>query len=264
MAITVVALHRYVVKSCRGEALAHAALDVRGIADDRRFMVVDDTGGFLTQRQLPALARIEPRLAGGQLRLDTAGRAGLVIDLSAPRQRRAVTVWEHQGAGEDCGDAAAMWLSAVLGRAARLVRMPDEAVRPVDPRFAVTPGDQTGFSDGFPLLLINRASHAALDARLDVPVPLDRFRPNLVIAGAEAFAEDAWTRILVGDVEFAVVKPCARCAITTVDQTTAARGPEPLRTLATFRTVGGKVLFGQNLVHRGLGTLRIGDALRVL
>ena len=263
MAITVVALHRYVVKSCRGEALAHAALDARGIADDRRFMVVDGEGGFLTQRQLPALALIVPRLDGDHLHVNAAGRAGLAIDLAKPRARRAVTVWEHHGAGEDCGDAAAAWLSAALGRTARLVRMPDDEVRPVDPRFAATPGDQTGFSDGFPLLLINRASLAALDARLDVPAPLDRFRPNVVIDGADAFAEDAWSRIRIGPVEFAVVKPCARCVTITVDQATAKLSREPLRTLAAFRSVGGKVLFGQNLVHRGLGTLHLGDTLHV-
>lgn len=263
MAILVASLHRYVVKSCRGEALDRAVLDRRGVVDDRRFMVVDPAGGFLTQRQLPALALIAPRLAPGRLTLTAPGMPDLDLDLAEPRQRRPISVWEHRGMAEDAGAAATAWLEAVLGTPARLARMPDDAVRPVDRRYAA-PGDQTGFSDGFPLGLVNLDSLAALNARLDGPVPIDRFRANLVIAGARAFAEDGWRRIRVNGVELAVVKPCARCATVTVDQSSAARGPEPLRTLARFRTREGKVLFGQNLAHRGLGELRVGEAVEVL
>jgi len=263
MAITVASLHRYVIKSCRGESLDDAVLDARGIADDRRFMVVDASGGFLSQRQLPRLALIVPHLSDTLVTLTAPDVAPLTIDLSLLRTRLPVSVWEHRGEGEDCGDAAAAWLTSALARPARLVRMPDDARRAVDPRYADSASDQTGYSDGYPLLLVNRASLDALNARLPVPVPLDRFRPNLVIAGAEPFAEDAWRRIRIGDVEFAVVKPCARCVTITVDQVTGERGPEPLRTLATFRSSGGKVLFGQNLVHRALGRLRVGDPLTI-
>ncbi len=263
MAITVASLHRYVIKSCRGESLDDAVLDARGIADDRRFMVVDASGGFLSQRQLPRLALIVPHLSDTLVTLTAPDVAPLTIDLSLLRTRLPVSVWEHRGEGEDCGDVAAAWLTSALARPARLVRMPDDARRAVDPRYADSASDQTGYSDGYPLLLVNRASLDALNARLPVPVPLDRFRPNLVIAGAEPFAEDAWRRIRIGDVEFAVVKPCARCVTITVDQVTGERGPEPLRTLATFRSSGGKVLFGQNLVHRALGRLRVGDPLTI-
>lgn len=263
MDITVASLHRYVIKSGAGDTLTQAPLDARGIVDDRRFMVVDDSGGFLTQRQLPALALIAAVVADGRLSLSAPGRRTLAVDLTGPRPRRPVTVWEHHGEGEDCGDAVAAWLGGMLGRAAHLVRMPDDARRPVDPRFA-GPDDQTAFSDGFPLLLVNLASLAALNERLAVPVPIDRFRANLVVAGAEAFAEDGWRRIRVSGITFDLVKPCARCATILVDQHTAERGIEPLRTLATFRTSGGKVLFGQNLVHRGLGTLEVGAVVDVL
>jgi len=264
MAIVVAGLHRYVVKSCHAESLEIAQLDARGVVDDRRFMAVGDDGSFLNQRQVPALALIAARLDGHRLTLSTAGRQDVTVDLAAPRPRRAVAIWAYRDQGEDCGDAVAAWLSSVLGRAARLVRMPDDAVRPVDPEFAAAPTDQFGYMDSHPLLLMNRTSLGELNKRLAAPILMDRFRPNMVIDGAEPFAEDTWKRIRVGAVEFAVVKPCARCVIITIDQSTAERTPEPFKTLAAFRTKDKKVLFGQYLVHRGLGAGRVGDAVTVL
>ncbi len=135
--------------------------------------------------------------------------------------------------------------------------------RPVDPDYG-KPGDRVGLADGFPFLLISEASLADLNARLEQPLPMNRFRPNLVIGGCEPFAEDGWSRVRIGSITFRVVKPCSRCAITTVDQTTAVAGKEPLRTLARFRKVGDKVLFGQNLIHDGTGTLRTDDPVEIL
>jgi hypothetical protein len=155
------------------------------------------------------------------------------------------------------------WLGRFLGHEARLWRVHEP--RPVNPKYAVSPADRTGFADGYPLLLLGQASLDDLNARLARPVPVDRFRPNLVLAGAPAFAEDAWRRIRVGEIELAVVKPCARCVITTTDQRTAARGREPLRTLAGYRRApDGKVLFGQNAIHLSTGVMRAGDVVSVL
>jgi uncharacterized protein YcbX len=141
--------------------------------------------------------------------------------------------------------------------------MPPDTVRPVDVDHA-GPGHRVGFADGYPLLLLSEGSLDELNRRLEAPLPMDRFRPNVVVDGCGPHAEDRWRRLRVGDVEMRVVKPCSRCSITTVDQATAARGPEPLATLADYRLAGGKVLFGQNLVHESRGTLRVGDVVEVL
>jgi uncharacterized protein len=173
-----------------------------------------------------------------------------------------VRVWNDQCAAADAGDGAARWLSAALGRPVRLVWMPDGADRRTDPDYDPL-GARVSFADGYPALLAGEASLAALNARLAVPLPMERFRPNVVVTGEAAFGEDTWRRFHIGAVPFDAVKPCARCAVTTIDQDTAERGPEPLRTLATFRRGPSGVLFGMNVVHRGGGVLRVGDPVTV-
>jgi uncharacterized protein YcbX len=138
--------------------------------------------------------------------------------------------------------------------------MADQVVRPANPAFA-PPGARVSFADGFPFLLISEESLADLNGRLAVPLPMNRFRPNLVVAGCEPYAEDGWKEIRIGDVKLRVVKPCERCLVTTTDQATGERGKEPLRTLATYRKVGNDVMFGQNVVHENTGELRVGDAV---
>jgi hypothetical protein len=163
----------------------------------------------------------------------------------------------------DAGDEAAEWLGRFLGTSCRLVCLPDDRVRAVDPEFA-RPGDQVGFADGFPFLVIARASLDDLNARLPEPLSMVRFRPNLVIGGATPYAEDGWRRIRVGALELRLVKPCSRCTVPTVDPATGERGPEPLRTLTGYRRRGNKVYFGQNAVHDGIGELAVGDPVEVL
>jgi len=158
------------------------------------------------------------------------------------------------GAGE--------WFTRLLGVRSQLVYMPDDVVRPVDPTYGVST-DRVSFADGFPFLLISQESLDDLNRRLAVPLPMNRFRPNLVVSGCAPFAEDGWPGFAAGGVEFRVVKPCARCVITTTDQATGERGREPLRTLATYRNVGGKVMFGQNVIHRGTGSLELGNRVEL-
>ncbi len=242
----------YPIKSGAGVALTEAVLDERGIVGDREFMVVDESGGFLTQREAPLLAVVEwhaPTV------VTPIGRA--IID---PGPQREVTVWDYTGPAVDCGDGVAGLLSDFLGRRVRLVRTPPEhARRSDDGRTGV------GFADGYPLLLIGEASLGMLNARLPQPLPMNRFRPNIVVAESTPFAEDSWRHIQLGSVPAEVVKPCKRCAITRVDQATGIRGDgEPLRTLGTFRKVKGGVIFGQNVVHDGLGTLRVGEEISPL
>jgi uncharacterized protein YcbX len=187
---------------------------------------------------------------------------GLTVpDVAASRV--SVTVWADTVDAADAGAEAAAWLSEFLGTDCRLVCFAREAVRPVDRVYAEA-SDQVGFADGFPFLLISQASLDDLNARLAQPVPMLRFRPNLVIGGSEPYAEDDWRRIRIGDLTFRVAKPCSRCIIPTIDPATARRGSEPLRTLMSYRRRDNKVYFGQNLVHDAVGRLAVGMPVEVL
>lgn len=248
----------YPVKSLGGGRVAHARVDDRGLENDRRFMVVDAADRFLTQREHPPMARIAARIERESLHLETAGRAPLVLPIAVEGPVRDVRVWGDRCRAIDAGEPAAGWLSEALEREVRLVRMPKSTRRQVDLRYA-SEGSLVSFADAFPLLVVGQASLDALNARLAQPVDVRRFRPNLVIAGGAPFAEDGWSELAIGALRFQVKKPCARCAIVNVDPDRGTRGTEPLATLATFRTIGGQVLFGQNLVHAREGELSEGD-----
>jgi uncharacterized protein YcbX len=264
-AVRVSELNFYPVKGCRGSSLHEAEVGARGILGDRTFMLVDDDGCFITQRSHARMALIEPRFVERSLVLEAPGRDALSVPVLASGQRRLVTVWGDSCAAIDQGDAAAEWATSFLGTRCRLVRMADDFVRPVDRDYAVSEGDQVGFADGYPFLLTTEESLADLNARMATPLPMNRFRPSIVISGAEPFAEDGWRRIRIGAIIFAVVKPCARCVVTTTDQSTAERWREPLRTLATYRRVQGKgVMFGQNLIHESTGVVRVGDRVEIV
>jgi uncharacterized protein YcbX len=254
------------VKSCRGFAVAEWELDRFGLALDRAFMIVDEERGlFLTQREEPRLALVVPRVDGAALTLSAEGAGAVAVDLARRDGNRIpIEVWRHRGEGVDQGAEAARWLSALLGRSLRLVRIPPDHERRVNPDRVPEPAF-TAYSDGYPLLVLSRESLADLNGRLPAPLAMERFRPNLVIEGVAAYAEDGWRRIRVGQVELEIVKPCDRCGITTVDPQTGARdGREPLRTLNRYRRRDGAVYFGQNAVHRGAGKLAVGMRVAVL
>lgn len=259
------AIHVHPVKSARGISVPRAEVGPTGLRHDRRWMIVDRSARFVSQREDPRLGRIAPRLDedGERLLLHAPGAGELALPLRPDSgEPRTVTVWEDEVMARDCGDAAAAWLATVLGGPYRLVVLPDDAVRPVDPAYA-RPGDRVSFADGFPYLLAAEASLDDLNRRAGTRLTMERFRPNLVVAGGAPFAEDAWSRIRIGAVPFRVAKPCARCVVPTLDPDTQEAGPEPLRTLATFRKVKGKVLFGQNLLPDGGGVVQVGDAVVV-
>jgi uncharacterized protein len=263
--VTVAGLYHYPIKSCAGSALTEATLDRRGIRHDRELMVVDAaTGEFLTQREVPRMALIAPQLAAGELRVAAPGMPPLATPVAVEGLTRPVVVWRDRCDAVDQGDEVAGWLSAFLGRECRLVRMAERFVRPVDPTYATSPADQVGFADGFPCLLIAEESLADLNSRLAEPLPMNRFRPNIVIAGGAPYGEDRVGRLRIGDVVFDAPKACARCVITTVDQATGQTGKEPLRTFASYRRVARGVLFGQNLIHAAQGTIRVGDRVEAL
>lgn len=262
----------YPVKSCRGHAVSAASVDAWGFLNDRRYMVVSPTGDFFTQRQLPRMALIETELTVAGLGLAAAGHPAIEVSVLARQPTTlAAKVWKDAVLTDDCGDAAAEWLTCFLGTPARLVHMGTAYHRPVKPGKA-QPGDTVSFADGYPFLAITEASVAHLNARIithgNEPVPMDRFRSNLVIADCAAFAEDAWTRLQIGEVIFRNAGPCARCIVTTTDQHSGERGKEPLRTLATFRRNvddPADVNFGVNLINETkTGTVRVGDEVMLL
>jgi len=251
----------YPVKSCAGIAVQRWPLDDRGLLWDRSFMVVDAaTGLAVTQRESPRLALVRPEFRGDRLVLQTgSGR----VEVAGSGDLAEASVWEHTGPVADCGDGPAEMLSEHLCRNVRLVGLAPDHARTADQSYAGR-GVAVGFSDGFPLLLVGEASLEALNDRLALPLPMNRFRPNIVVSGATAFAEDGWRRVVIGDVPIDIVKPCTRCSITTVDQATGRRaGSEPLRALGTFRRADRGVLFGQNAVHRGGGALVVGSPVAV-
>ncbi|MDI1318783.1 MAG: MOSC N-terminal beta barrel domain-containing protein [bacterium] len=265
------ALHIYPVKSCRGLSVTAAELDDHGFVGDRRFMVVSaEDGKFLTQRTHPRMALIETALTKEALVLSSSGRGAVTIPRNASAGVRRVTVWKSTTSADDCGDEPAEWLSDFLGLPLRLVRMGGTYQRPIVKPTA-RPGDVVTFADAYPLLVISEATLADLNDRLiakhEEPLPMNRFRPNLVVTGCAPYGEDAWTQVRIGHVVLRNAGLCARCPITTTDQLTAVRGKEPLQTLATYRRDQHEptnVNFGTNLIHETKrGTLRVGDPVEL-
>lgn len=267
----VTGLFLYPVKSLRGHAVPTAELDALGFAGDRRFLVVDATGKFLTQRTAPRMARIEARLSAGTLTLSADDASSVSVptasDPDAPL--RTVSVWKSEGLqAEDCGAAASAWLSTYLGLPCHLVRIGNSFTRPVL-KPAARPGDLFTFADAAPFLVISEASLAHLNDRIQEnhgePIPMNRFRPNIVVADCDAFAEDTWSGIQVGEAMFRSAGKSVRCIITTTDQLTGERGKEPLKTMATFRRNPAdptEVYFGVNLIHETKrGTIHVGDSV---
>lgn len=267
----------YPVKSLGGFSVPVAEVDDLGLVGDRRFMLVDETGKFLTQRALPRMALIRTALSADSLTLSAHGAGSCQVPRRAsldprPATLRTVSIWKSEGLlAEDCGDAPAAWLGAALSTKCRLVRIGEKFVRPVT-KPAARPGDRVTFADAAPLLIISEATLADLNDRLagqgEAAVPMNRFRPNLVVAGCAAFAEDTWAQFRIGSVVFRAGGRCVRCNVPTIDQETAERGKEPIRTLATYRRDAAdstNVNFGQNLINESKsGALRVGDPVALL
>lgn len=280
----------YPIKSLKGIALQDSIVEKRGLRFDRRWMLTDPDGMFFTQREVPKMAAVTVAVGDGGLTVSAEGFDPISIPAEPDRGvRQNVTVWQSDVAAEVYVGEVSEWFSDVLGRKCQLVLMPEKSHRHVSEMFD-TGEDIVSFADGYPLLLIAEASLEELNERISrteeadegvrAPYPMNRFRPNVVVQGSEPFAEDRWAKIRIGEAVFRVVKPCARCVMTTVDQTRGEfDGKEPLKTMASFRMAKDAfaetfekfghgptaVLFGENLIPENPGaTLHIGDVVEIL
>ncbi|MFJ7284558.1 MOSC domain-containing protein [Pseudomonas sp. NPDC099000] len=262
------ALYRYPLKSGKAEPLQQASLDKLGLDGDRRWMLVDEASGrFLTQRVVGQMSQLSALWnADGGLTLSAPGRSPIDIALPASdAELRGVTIFKDSLRVPDAGDEAGTWVSEFIGKPTRLVQIPLDRARTTQAGYG-RDDDQVAFADGFPLLLIGQASLEDLSQKVGRPLEMLRFRPNLVIEGSEAYAEDRWKRIRIGDVEFRVVKSCSRCILTTIDPQTGLRSDdrEPLATLQKYRSEADGAMFGQNLVNDSNGQLEVGMPVTLL
>jgi uncharacterized protein len=257
--MTLSEINVYPLKSAKGISVRTALVERRGIQFDRRWMVVDSSGVFLSQRAFPRLALISTHFGSDTLYVNAPGMNTLTLLLQpSGTDPIRVHVWNDAVDAISAGDEAQKWFSTYLNMPSRLVFMPENSIRHVEPESAIH-NDIVSFADGFPLLLISQHSLDDLNNRLVTPVPMNRFRPNVVVNDSSAFAEDRWKKIRIGTMLFYVVKPCSRCITTTVDQETGIQGKEPLATLSRYRKVDGNVLFGQNIIPENVGTITVGD-----
>ena len=257
----------YPVKSLGGIALHEAKLEPRGLQYDRRWMLADDNGRFVSQREIPQMAllgtAVEPPYLTVFWKKNPAEKIRIPLDIPAGElEHLQVSVWDDLCRAQVLPKEINDWFSDNLKQNLRLVHMPDSTRRRADERYA-PPGQPVSFADAFPFLLIGQASLDELNSRLARPLPMNRFRPNFVFTGGEPFEEDTWGEFETGNVKFQCVKPCSRCIIPTTDQETGARAAEPLKTLATFRQAGHKILFGQNVVWLGQEDMRIRTGLSI-
>ena len=273
----------YPIKSCRGISLNKAKITPKGLTDyeqqkiyDRQFMLVDEKGKFITQRQYPQLATIQIEIKDNQLYLSTKKSNipafKLIPDINSKQIK--VNIWRDQTIAIDQGDEVSQWFQEALDLDinCRLVQQSDDYIRSINPQYSLEKNQPVSFADGYPFLLTNTASLADLNQRLnskyphqEVEIPMNRFRPNIVVETDQAFIEDIWKKITIGDSQFAVVKPCSRCIITTTDQNTGDRNElkEPLLTLSNFRNTPEGIMFGQNLIPLNQNTLSIGDIVHI-
>ncbi len=264
--ITISELWIYPIKSLGGIRLQEAQLSPRGLQWDRRWMLLDADGNFLTQRQFAEMALLDVSLHAHTLQVRHRKKNLLPLEIplhmTDPGEQVQAPIWDDNTLAWYVGAQYDQWFSNALEQPCRLVYMPDESER-------ITTGKWSGnqqkmsFADGYPALLIGQGSLDDLNARLATPVPMNRFRPNLVVRGTAPFAEDVWHEFWIGDLHFWAEKPCARCNVITIDQETLQTGKEPLQTLSRYRRVGNKVMFGQNLLCDASGTIRVSDVVEV-
>jgi uncharacterized protein YcbX len=265
--LTVSGLYIYPIKSLGGIAVSSAAVTSRGLHNDRRWMLVDDSSRFLTQREYPVMALLQVACAEGGFTVHHKNNTCSVMFVphATPTNAETVTVqiWDDSCEAQLAGKEINEWFSDALNMQCRLVYMPDSTNREVDKAYAPN-NEITSFSDAYPFLLVGQPSVDELNTRLEEPLSMNRFRPNIVFTGGRPFLEDSLEEFIICGIHFFGVKLCARCVVTTINQDNAGRGKEPLKTLATYRMKNNKIYFGQNLLHKGTGVLTVGHKLDVI
>lgn len=255
----------YPIKSLEGISLNEAEIEEKGLQHDRRWMLIDEEGTFITQRKHFELALLQVDIAENIMTVSHKKNLNHAISFSIDEETGesiSVTVWDDRSTGFEVNTKVSNWFSEFLKMKVRLVKMASADRRLVDQRYASN-NETVSFADGYPCLLIGQSSLNGLNEKLSMPIRMDRFRPNFVFTGGIPHVEDNFSTFFLGDVLFSAVKPCARCVLITIDQQNGLKGQEPLRTLAGYRTAGKKILFGQNLIHKGSGIIRLGDELRI-
>ncbi|MEQ1531315.1 MAG: MOSC N-terminal beta barrel domain-containing protein [Methylococcales bacterium] len=254
----------YPVKSLMGITVPSWQVSATGLQHDRKWMLIDNDGHFLSQRVLPRMALIKTAICGAQLILSAQDMADLHLPLQPTSgQPVSCVIWHDQCTALWISSEADQWFSEFLKQPCRLVYQPDSSVRQVDPAYANT-ADQVAFSDGFPFLIISENSLVSLNQAMNLDLTMNRFRPNLIISGCAAYAEDSWREIRIGHIDFRLPKPCSRCSVPTIDPETAETGKEPLSTLNRLRKWQNKVYFGQNALHNQVGQLTVGDNIQII
>ena len=258
-------LLNYPVKSCKGNQLSEMEIDSFGPKWDRRWMLVDSDDRFVTQRQIAEMGQIGVSVSSEDVCFDYQSEhiELSLIEAQGHKDERLVTVWQDQVKGNRIDHPVNDWLSEKLEKKVQLVYMPHETVRQVDPEYAQL-GERVGFADGFPFLIISEASVEFLSEKVGYALDVQRFRPNIVISGCDAFAEDKWQQIQIGEIVFDLVKPCSRCVIPTIDLVTGQKQPEVMRAMLMYRKQGNKVMMGQNALHRGEGIIQVGEEVKIL
>lgn len=255
----------YPIKSLAGIRLRRANVKQKGLVYDRRWMLVDEAGRFLTQREHPEMSQFQLTMNTQELTiLNRVSNQSIVIDLKAKTVGESLSaiVWDDEVEAIEVGCVYSQWFSDQLKIKCKLVYFPETHKRDVDPDYA-TKSEQVSLADGYPFLIIGQASLDDLNKRLKEPIPMNRFRPNFVFIGGEPFEEDRWKNFIIGSNRFIAVKPCSRCVLTTVDQRTGVKGTEPLATLATYRKYGSKINFGQNLLAIDYDEIQEGDEIKL-
>jgi uncharacterized protein YcbX len=252
----------YPIKSLAGISLQSSEVEERGLKYDRRWLLVNESNSFFTQREFPEMALI--KVAAEDTGLKIHHKTKIVEPLFIPfefehTKKDKVIIWNDTVPGEFYNDQIDVWFSDILDTKCRLVKMPESTRRVVDKTYVKN--KIVSFADGYPFLIIGQASLDDLNSRLNKFLPMNRFRPNFVFTGGNPYEEDKWKKFKIGDVKFRAVKPCARCVITTTDQETAERAHEPLLTLSKYRKIENKVMFGMNLVCESTGEVKIGDKI---
>jgi uncharacterized protein YcbX len=250
----------YPIKSLGGISLSSARVMSKGLQYDRRWMLVDSDGVCLTQRVHPTMALFKLAIEEDQLVVNHKENSLTIPIDGRSSHSMKVTIWDDIVSANEVSQNYSQWFSELLGIDCKLVSFPEENARPVDPKYKVN-GEHVSLADAYPFLIIGQSSLEDLNNRLSKSVPMNRFRPNFVFTGGDPYEEDGWKNFTIGSTKFVGVKPCSRCVLTTVNQDTAEKGIEPLKTLATYRKRDNKIYFGQNLVALDYNTIRVGDMI---